>query len=112
MSLASLYNVPVNDYGMKQFSFVNANYHVLQNRAILLKYNISLTDYVLDPINEQQIDTFLQRHQDIHNQVNTLLGIVGNDLSSVDFKKPDVLRSWIWLHANEHVQAAKLLGIS
>jgi len=109
--LASLYNVFRDDIGLSQFSFANSDMHVRINQSVLRRYNIQLPVYVLDPISVNEPSTWLYQHQDLHNQMNSVLGIAGNDISDVDFKDAGQLSSWIWLHAQEHYQAAKILGI-
>lgn len=111
--LANLYNVFNDIKGMQQFSFSNADLHTRQNAAILAQYGVDLSSYVLDPIPlETALPNWLQTHQEIHNQVNQVLGIAGNDLTDVDFSKPDQVSSWIWLHAQEHLQASNKLGLT
>ena len=109
--LASLFNIPKDKTALAQFSFANADEHTQINQGILKKYSIQMPVYVLDPIPTDQ-QNWLETHQNVHNLMNAVLGIVGNDLSDVDFKKPNELASWIWLHAQEHYQAAKILGTS
>jgi len=110
--LATLFNVFTDAQGLHQFAFANADQHRLQT-ARLREYGVDLTDYILDPIPQgEDLETWLQVHQQAHLQVNTVLGIAGNDLSDVDFKNPDQVASWVWLHAQEHRQAAEKLGIT
>ena len=110
--LATLFNVFTDERGMGQFSFANADLHRRQNTA-LRGLGAAPIDYVLDPIPPgENAEAWLQTHQQAHTQVNTLLGIVGNDLSDVDFKNPDQVASWVWLHAQEHRQATAKLGIT
>ena len=112
--LATLYNIFQDQVGLNQFAFANADLHIRQNEAIATKYNVALPYYVLDPIalENSGLENWLQTHQDIHTRTNAVLGIAGNDLSDVDFKNPDQLAAWIWLHASEHVQASNKLGLS
>ena len=112
----TLFNIFQDQIGLNQFSFANADLHFRQNNALYAKQSLppnALPYYVLDPIYlGTDLTNWLQLHQDIHTKVNTLLGIAGNDLTDVDFEKPEQLAAWIWLHAQEHVQAASKLGIS
>lgn len=112
--LATLYNIFQDKIGLNQFAFANADLHVRQNQAIAVKYGVNLPDYILDPISLENSgsENWLQLHQDIHTRTNSVLGIAGNDLSEVDFKNPDQLAAWIWLHAQEHVQASNKLGLT
>jgi len=112
--LATLFNVFRDRVGMNQFSFANADLHVRQNQAILEKTGLQLPTYVLDPISldNNGRENWLQLHQDIHSRTNAVLGIAGNDLSDVDFNSPEQVAAWVWLHAQEHVQASNKLGLS
>jgi len=112
--LATLFNIFQDQVGMSQFAFANADLHDRQNAAILQRYSVSLPAYVLDPISLENtgLENWLQIHQDIHTRTNSILGIAGNDLSDVDFRNPNQVASWIWLHAQEHVQASNKLGLS
>lgn len=110
--LATLYNVFTDRAGLNQFSFANDDLHRRINVAISTQHNVNLPYYVLDPIpTNDGLRAWLRRHQDIHNQMDQLLGIVGNDLSDVDFNRPEQIASWVWLHAQEHFQANLKLGI-
>ena len=109
--LASIYNVFTDAQGLQSFSFANNDLHVQINRALFSQYQIEMPTYILDPISTQQPDNWLYTHQNVHNLMNSVLGIAGNDLTDVDFSNKDQVASWIWLHAQEHLQASKKLGI-
>ena len=110
MSLASLYNLSNDPIVMSRWSFNNADGHTRINQRIHDLFNINLTYFVLDPITAQR-DQFLQSHQQAHNEINAVLGIVGNDLTDVNFDNPSQLRAWIFLHYQEHQQANLKLRI-
>ena len=111
--LATLYNVFTDHIGRSQFSLANADLHIRANNAAALQ-GARLPSYVLDPMPDggDGLENWLFLHQDIHHRLNTLLGVAGNDLTDVDFSKPEEAASWIWLHAQEHLQQATRLGIT
>ena len=109
--LAVLYNVFNDDRGLAQFSIANNDEHVRINKAILAQYEVEMPTYILDPISLNNPSIWLYTHQNVHNLMNAVLGIAGNDLSDVDFKDKSQVASWIWLHAQEHYQAAEKLGL-
>jgi hypothetical protein len=113
MSLESLFNVFSDERGLAHFSFANADLHNRQNAAIQKKYNRSLPYYILDPfpVGTARIN-WLQTHAQLHSFTNTLLGIASNDLSDLDFNDPRQVASWVWLHAQEHLQASNKLGVA
>ena len=110
--LASLFNVPRTDRELAQFSFANNDEHIKIATALQNQKGIYIPSYILDPILPENKDQWLNAHQDIHNYIDNALGIVGNDLSEVDFNNPGQVASWIWLHAQEHYQAANILGLT
>ena len=109
--LASLFNVFKDKQGMDQFSFANNDSHLRISVAIRATYSVTIPSYIIDPIPFRDLGTWLNTHQAVHNYVDVILGIAGNDLSDVDWRNPDQLSSWIWLHAQEHYQAETRLGI-
>lgn len=109
--LAALYNSFSDQAGMSQFSFANNDQHTQIIEAIARRFNVALPTYILDPIPANAPSNWLYTHQAVHNDMNGVLGIAGNDLSDVDFTDPQQVASWVWLHAQEHYQAAQILGI-
>lgn len=115
MTLATLFNIPSDPFAFQQFSFSNAEHHVLIANAIQTLYNQATPAYILDPIpvldSQGGAGVWLYNHQAVHNFQNAVLGIAGNDLTGVDWQKPDEVADWINLHAEEHRTAATRLGI-
>lgn len=108
MTLAVLLNITEHDF--TEFSFANADHHNLVSSALKAK-GVTVTRYILDPIPSFDVQNWLRRHQDGHTQVNAALGINGNDLTDVDFSKPDEADSWAQLHYSEHQEWASALGV-
>jgi hypothetical protein len=114
MSLAALYNIPVTQNQLAEWSFVNAAAHADIVRLIFQNNGQTLDKFVLDPFNPQDEDSFqtwLYQHQIMHQQMDAILGIQGYDLLDVDFTNSGLLAGWIASHANEHVQAGQILGL-
>ena len=109
--LASLYNIPSDERSFWHFSFANTDQHRQIISAIRSLYKINLPEYILDPIPQDDFPAWAYRHQQMHNQQNQVLGIAGNDLTTLDITKQDEVSDWIQLHAKEHYQAATKLGI-
>jgi len=110
--LATLYNVPTNENEMNIFSFNNYAEHVKIASAIFAQYGITVPIYPLDPIPLSDMGDWLLQHQNLHNIMNELLGTNSDDLTDVNFKDPQQLAQWIWLHAQEHYQAADVLQLT
>lgn len=112
MSLASLFNRPTNESDTLRWAFSNSAEHAKIIRAIRQQLNITtLQTFILDPIPAHDKNSWLLRHQVVHNQMNAVTGVNGNDLSVVDFNNPEELQAWIDLHAQEHYQTNAILGI-
>lgn len=107
----SLLNPPVDRLSLGRWSFINQWEHSQIAEQIQSQFSIPQLTYILDPISEDDFRSWLWRHQETHNAMNSALGIQGNDLTDVDFQNREQVESWIWIHANEHIQATAILGI-
>lgn len=112
MNIAALQNIPVDDKTLQYFSFPHSDNHFQIVKAVFLQSGQIIDLPVLDPLPMFALQNWLYTHQQIHNQTNSILGIAGNDLSTVDLNDPEELTSWINLNFSEHQQAMKVLGIS
>jgi len=112
MPIANLLNVN-SDAEFAGFSFSNADHHTLivQNINLLLPASQALTFYILDPIADFDLQNWLRRHQQAHNDINLALSIQGTDLTDVDFQKSDQREAWAELHYVEHLQWQEATGI-
>ncbi len=111
MALATLYNVPGTVNELNIFSFSNMDEHNKIAAAIASKYSISVPSFVLDPIPLNDMGVWLQQHQVLHNIMNGVLGTNSDDLTDINFRDPNQLSQWIWLHAQEHYQTGALLHL-
>lgn len=111
MALATLYNVPTTNNELNVFSFSNTDEHNKISAAILAQFNIAVPSFVLDPLPINDMGVWLRQHQTLHNIMHGVVGGNANDLTNVDFKDPDQLSSWIWLHAQEHYSVADSLHL-
>ena len=109
--LAALLNVPKTEEQWQQFSYDHRNSHDNIRAAILKKYGVNLTDYLVDPINQDNIKQFLQNNAALHTDMNSILQAQSSDLLDVDVSNPQQLDSWINLNYQEHQNAEQLLGI-
>ena len=109
--LAALLNVPKTEEQWQQFSYDHRNSHDKIRAAILKKYGVNLTDYLVDPINPDNIKQFLQNNAALHTDMNSILQSQSVDLLDVKLDDPQQLDSWINLNYQEHQNAEQLLGI-
>ena len=73
--------------------------------------DINLTDYVVYPVDQNQITIFLQNNQSLHSDMNGALGLQSSDLQDTDFKDENEKIAWFYSHYLEHYDAETELGI-
>lgn len=112
MSIAAIFNIPSTMDELNSWSFAHADHHRNLNSFIQTHAGVTLPQYVLDPINPADLGTWLFQHQDLHSQMDAILGISGFDLLDVDLTDQGQLAGWIWLNSQEHYQAAEITGVS
>lgn len=93
------------------WSFAHRDHHQQIRQAIQAKGGAVLQDYQLDPISEQDFQGWLQRNSQTHGDMNGALGLQGVDLLDVDFQDDKERQAWVFLHYQEHFNAAAKLGI-
>jgi hypothetical protein len=111
MSLALLYNIPSDRRSMDEWSFSNRESHQQIILAIQQQKGITLTPYLLDPLPDEDIPSFLARHQQMHSDMAVVTGIATNNYTALDFNDPSLLAYYFNLHAAEHVATHQQLGI-
>src|SRR6266851_7962419 len=103
MSLAGLYNLdPKDPASLMRWSFANMAEHFKIQRAIFDKHKLNLPLFPLDPIPLFDLVSWGVSHQAMHAGANAVLKLPGNDLTTVDFTKPEDIVVWVQLHASEH----------
>ncbi len=111
MSLATLWTPPVTERLLLDFSFSNMDEHRKAADAVFRKYGINLQLYPLDPIPPAAYrGAWDYNHQAMHNDLDSILGVAGVDLTSVVWDDPEQVLVYIQLHAPLHMQYAKILG--
>ena len=113
-SVATLFETPTTPALFALWSSVHVAHHRDINRVIYQVYKLALPEYMLDPLNpldETALNNWLYVHQAMHQNQDQVLGIAGYDLSDVDWTDRESLAFWTQQHANEHYQAANILGI-
>lgn len=108
--IASLLNFSGNERLF--WSIANMDLHRRSVTQVFTTHSVSLTLYTLEPIPDNYQESWLQLHQQMHNDLNAVLGLSGNDFSSVDFNNKEELAWWLQLHFEEHRQQAEKLGIT
>ena len=111
MGIASLINVPKTQNEWNAWSLNHKIQHDNINRAILLKKGKTLTGYVIDPIDLQSPDIFLQNNAQIHTDVCSVLNVSGSDLFEINWQDKKQVENWIYLHWQEHSSFNTALGL-
>lgn len=111
MSVANLFNIPKTPEEWGYWLLSNAAEHQQIVTAINMKTGALLDSFVLDPTPQQDTQNFLSKHQVMHDQAEAVLGVGGNDYTSLDLNDPKATE-YLWQqHANEHIQFRAKLGI-
>lgn len=111
MSIASLINVPKTLQEWNSWSFTHKIQHDNIARAVLMQKNKTLTSYILDPINPEVPEVFLNSNSQLHIDTCSLLNVAGSDLTSVNWENEEELTNWIYLHWQEHTSFNSALGL-
>jgi hypothetical protein len=108
-----LWNVPRTPEEWATWSLNHRLSHQEIIQAVLTQKSISLFDYtpVLDPINFQQVQSFLEANSELHIDMTRAVGIASHDIQDVDLKNESQLLSFINVHALEHRDVEQILGI-
>lgn len=109
--VAALSNTPTTPAELALWASVHMTHHRDINRRIYELAGVSLPEFMLDPINPHDTGVWEDQHQQMHQDMDSLLGISGFDLTNVNFENESLLSGWIQLHFNEHYQAANILEI-
>ena len=111
MGLPLLFRVPDAPEDWRAWSFNHAAIHNDWIAAVQREKNLLITQFLLDPVDLNNLGFWIYNHQNAHNQVNEALGTQGLDLLSYDLGNPDDLVEFIQLNGNEHQRIATALGV-
>jgi hypothetical protein len=105
-----LSNIPHTTEDWAQWAWHHRDSHDRIRKAIKQVYGINLTDYQVEPINPNDLTSFLQNNSNLHDDMNTVLSLQSSDLQDANLQEPRELDAWIKLHAQEHYYAEAKLG--
>jgi hypothetical protein len=111
VGLPDLYYPPPGEAGWREYWFNHWIDHQDIVQAIQEATGVQLQMYIIDPWVNSDKDGILERHQQYHDDMDAVLGIAGNDLSEIDFQKPNEVKSWVYLNYQEHLSAHSALNI-
>ena len=110
--IVTLLETPRTSEQRARWSFQHRDAHQQVRQAIQAKGGPVLPDYQLDPIADNDLQGWLQRHSQSHGDANQALGLQGVDLLDVDFNDEKQFAAWIWLNFQEHRAWSSVLGVS
>lgn len=108
MSLANIQNLPSREKDIWAFSHMDS--HRLIIRRIRELFGIRLNEYPLDPMPDD-LTGWNRLHQTMHNEMTSILGLNGFDLTGLDLEDDRTTEAWTFLNFTEHENASQLLGI-
>jgi hypothetical protein len=111
MPLVNILYPPSGADGFAEWLFSHQQDHNEISGGALKILGANLPQYILDPMQQSDIKSWLLRHQQAHTDMNSLLGLAGQDLQDVDFEQSDQIRAWMYQNFTEHQAARTRLGI-
>lgn len=109
--LKNLLNVPSSKFEWAIWSFSNRTVIAAIRQAIQVQHTVNLTEYVLDPLDLDNPQGFLQNNGQAHRDFNLVLGAQSSDLEEVDIKDRKALEGWIYANYQELYTASSILKI-
>jgi hypothetical protein len=109
--LPALENIPKSQQEWFQWGFDHRDSHNRIRAAILKIYNVSLTDYQVDPIDPNNTTQFLQNNASLHGDMNSVLKLQSSDIEDANLSDERELEAWIRLHYREHLYAELKLQV-
>lgn len=110
MSLAHLLYPAPTPQGMEEWFFQHHQHHLAILGAMKANKGIELDSFPLYPVNVQQLQTWLETHQQMHNAMTEALGISGFDLSGLDLKDKAKSDNWFFQHYLQHQSVGEVCG--
>ena len=111
MPLPNIVEPPSDERGFDSWAYSHAIDHIEIITAITKTYGVTLPQYQLWPVANNDIEGWLEQHERAHNDMNAQMQTPGNDLGSVDFKNDQQAKQWFYLQYEEHVNVRQKLAI-
>jgi hypothetical protein len=110
MSLSQVIYPPPTKNGWQEWAFAHYQHHLAILTAMREVKNADLPLYNIYPFDSHNPQGWLEQHQQQHFDFENILGVQGNDLTSVDFTNKKQLDGWLFLNYTSHQSAAAILG--
>ena len=115
MALAELISTPQTPTQFQSWAFANQAHHRDIIARISATKGVTLQELdagTLNPDDPSSFAAFLINNSTMHMQMDAALGVAQNNLATVDWQDQAAVAQWIFLHAQEHIRAAQLLGVA
>src|SRR5690348_8916821 len=112
MPLAQVLFPPPTEQGWTEWAFQHYQDHVALIAAIKRDTGANLPLYEIYPINPNDTTTWLEQHARQHADMLAVYGIIGSDLSTVDFENKRQKDAWLWLNFTEHRSVRDATGLT
>ena len=109
--VAALANVPGDDRELAEWSFAHMAHHQDIVRVIYQITKVALPVFILDPIDVNNPQVWADQHQQMHNQLDDILGIFPLNLDDWNWKDKSTLAGNVFNNFTEHLQASEILEI-
>jgi len=109
--LAAVLAINPADTDFSSWAYNHFQDHLEIRGGIQTVNNINLPLREIDEINFDDLQSWFERHQLMHNEFNAVLKLQGNDLSIVDWRDLGQRTTWLWLNFREHFNARAALKI-
>ena len=100
-----------NPRSAQEWEIQHSSDHDEIRQAIQKSNSVNLSEWAIYPVNWQDWEAWALRHQQLHNDMNSVLGLIGVDLTQVDFKDQVARQFWNHQHFSEHQAARAALAI-
>lgn len=111
MSLPYIYARAETADDWSRWTFNHAANHYDWIPSILRQKNLVATQYLLDPVDPNNLGMWLYEHQSAHDQANAALGTQGYNLLELDLKDERMYAMWLRLNGAEHQRISAALGV-
>jgi len=111
MSLIQIILPPPTDHGFDEWTFNHWQHHEAIRWAAQQKFKTSLDTSNIWPVSIKDIDVWLRVHQDLHNAMNAVFKVQGNDLTTVDWRDAKQRQGFFFLNWQEHRSCAINSGL-
>ena len=111
MALNNLQEVPQNERDWDIFTLALRVELTKIRQAIQAQKGITLNEYIVDPISPQFTQDFFNNNSRMHLDMNQVLGLQSQDLTSVDIENKEQLSEWVSNNYQEIYSAQSALGV-